>query len=311
MICASDDPEHAIVCDRSSRCTVNVLWVRVRDAITVDPRFDDPRRPRAAARRRRRRPQGSTHHIVTDSTASNDTLVIRGLRVAPVANPETEILQGIDLEVGKGEVHAIMGPNGSGKTTLAYALLGHPAYVVTGGEVHWKGRDILKLSPDKRARLGMFLAFQYPTAIPGLSVAVVHPERAQREAPGRRQDRRRRPDRPDEGRHLDARLPDEDAREDGPPEDGRGLREPLRQRGLQRRREEAPRDAPDGGPRAGDGDPRRDRLGPRHRRAADRRRGRQRDAQPGARRAADHPLPAAAELHHPRPASTSWPRAGS
>ena len=91
---------------------------------------------------------------MTDSTASNDILVIRGLRVAPAANPETEILQGIDLEVGKGEVHAIMGPNGSGKTTLAYALLGHPAYVVTGGEVHWKGRDILKLSPDKRARLG-------------------------------------------------------------------------------------------------------------------------------------------------------------
>ncbi len=64
-----------------------------------------------------------------------------------------------------------MGPNGSGKTTLAYALLGHPAYVVTGGEVHWQGRDILALSPDKRARLGLFLAFQYPTAIPGLSVA--------------------------------------------------------------------------------------------------------------------------------------------
>ena len=64
-----------------------------------------------------------------------------------------------------------MGPNGSGKTTLAYALMGHPAYVVKGGEVIWKGRDILKLSPDKRARLGLFLAFQYPTAIPGLSVA--------------------------------------------------------------------------------------------------------------------------------------------
>jgi Fe-S cluster assembly ATP-binding protein len=64
-----------------------------------------------------------------------------------------------------------MGPNGSGKTTLAYALMGHPAYLVTAGEVHWKGRDVLKLSPDKRSRLGMFLAFQYPTAIPGLSVA--------------------------------------------------------------------------------------------------------------------------------------------
>jgi len=109
---------------------------------------------------------------VTDPTADTDQhLIIRGLRVAPVAAPDHEILQGIDLTVGKGEVHAIMGPNGSGKTTLAYALMGHPAYVIKGGEVHWKGRDILKLSPDKRARLGLFLAFQYPTAIPGLSVA--------------------------------------------------------------------------------------------------------------------------------------------
>jgi Fe-S cluster assembly ATP-binding protein len=98
-------------------------------------------------------------------------LVIRGLRVAPLADREREILQGIDLEVGPGEVHAIMGPNGSGKTTLAYALMGHPAYVVTGGSVTWKGRDVLALSPDKRARLGLFLAFQYPTAVPGLSVA--------------------------------------------------------------------------------------------------------------------------------------------
>ena len=108
---------------------------------------------------------------MTTDTADDQQLIIRGLRVAPVAAPDHEILQGIDLTVGKGEVHAIMGPNGSGKTTLAYALMGHPAYVVKGGEVHWKGRDILKLSPDKRARLGLFLAFQYPTAIPGLSVA--------------------------------------------------------------------------------------------------------------------------------------------
>ncbi len=102
---------------------------------------------------------------------SDQHLVIRGLRVAPAAAPTREILQGIDLTIGKGEVHAIMGPNGSGKTTLAYALMGHPSYVITGGTVTWKGRDILKLSPDKRARLGLFLAFQYPTAIPGLSVA--------------------------------------------------------------------------------------------------------------------------------------------
>jgi Fe-S cluster assembly ATP-binding protein len=102
---------------------------------------------------------------------TDQQLVIRDLHVAPIAHPEREILQGIDLTVGKGEVHAIMGPNGSGKTTLAYALMGHPAYVVTQGEVIWKDRNILALSPDKRARLGLFLAFQYPTAIPGLSVA--------------------------------------------------------------------------------------------------------------------------------------------
>jgi Fe-S cluster assembly ATP-binding protein len=98
-------------------------------------------------------------------------LVIHDLRVAPAGDPEREILKGIDLTVGPGEVHAIMGPNGSGKTTLAYALMGHPAYVITGGGVTWQGRDLLALSPDKRARLGLFLAFQYPTAIPGLSVA--------------------------------------------------------------------------------------------------------------------------------------------
>jgi Fe-S cluster assembly ATP-binding protein len=103
--------------------------------------------------------------------STSDKLTIRGLRVAPIGAPEHEILKGIELTVGPGEVHALMGPNGSGKTTLAYALMGHPAYLVTGGVVTWKGHNLLKMSPDKRARIGMFLAFQYPTAIPGLSVA--------------------------------------------------------------------------------------------------------------------------------------------
>ncbi len=98
-------------------------------------------------------------------------LVIRDLHVVPTADRSREILRGINLTVRKGEVHAIMGRNGSGKTTLAYALMGHPAYEITKGEVIWKGQDLLKLSPDKRGRSGIFLAFQYPTAIPGLSVA--------------------------------------------------------------------------------------------------------------------------------------------
>jgi Fe-S cluster assembly ATP-binding protein len=102
---------------------------------------------------------------------TDQLLVIRDLHVSPVAAPEKHILQGIDLAVDAGRVHAIMGPNGSGKTTLAYALMGHPAYSITRGEVLFKGVDILSLSPDKRARMGLFLAFQYPTAIPGLSVA--------------------------------------------------------------------------------------------------------------------------------------------
>jgi Fe-S cluster assembly ATP-binding protein len=105
-------------------------------------------------------------------TDSNDReLVISDLRVAPAAHPDQEILKGIDLTIRKGETHAIMGPNGSGKTTLAYALMGHPSYIVRSGEVRWKGRNLLTLTPDKRSRLGLFLAFQYPTAVPGLSVA--------------------------------------------------------------------------------------------------------------------------------------------
>ena len=114
----------------------------------------------------------ATMPVTAPETAADDReLVIRDLHVVPAANPDIEILRGIDLEVRKGEVHAIMGRNGSGKTTLAYALMGHPAYVVTSGEVTWKGINVLDLSPDKRARLGLFLAFQYPTSVPGLSVA--------------------------------------------------------------------------------------------------------------------------------------------
>jgi Fe-S cluster assembly ATP-binding protein len=82
-----------------------------------------------------------------------------------------EILKGLNLEVNKGEIHAIMGPNGSGKSTLANVLMGHPRYEVTDGSVTFEGEDALELEPDERAKLGMFLAFQYPSEVPGVSVA--------------------------------------------------------------------------------------------------------------------------------------------
>src|SRR5436190_2506446 len=82
-----------------------------------------------------------------------------------------QILKGINLTVNRGEVHAIMGPNGSGKSTLAKVLAGHPSYEVTGGEVIFDGKNLLEMSPDERAREGVFMAFQYPVEIPGVSNA--------------------------------------------------------------------------------------------------------------------------------------------
>jgi len=95
-------------------------------------------------------------------------LVIKNLHVSIEAK---EILTGVDLTIKQGEIHAIMGPNGTGKTTLAYTLMGHPSYEVTSGEVWFKGQNILELKPEERSRLGLFLAFQYPVAIPGVTIA--------------------------------------------------------------------------------------------------------------------------------------------
>jgi len=95
-------------------------------------------------------------------------LEIRNLHVAI---EEREILKGVDLIIGQGEVHALMGPNGTGKSTLAYAIMGHPSYEVTQGEIVLKGKNVLDMAPDERSHLGLFVAFQYPVAIPGVTVA--------------------------------------------------------------------------------------------------------------------------------------------
>jgi len=100
--------------------------------------------------------------------SAKPTLEIRDLHVAVEGKP---ILKGLSLAVNKGEVHALMGPNGSGKSTLANALMGNPKYEITSGSVALNGEDVLELSADERGRKGLFLAFQYPTAIPGVSVA--------------------------------------------------------------------------------------------------------------------------------------------
>jgi Fe-S cluster assembly ATP-binding protein len=96
-------------------------------------------------------------------------LEIRDLHVS--TEDGTEIVRGIDLSVDTNEIHAIMGPNGSGKSTLAYALMGHPAYQITEGDILLDGESILELEADERAQRGLFLAFQYPHAVPGVTVA--------------------------------------------------------------------------------------------------------------------------------------------
>jgi Fe-S cluster assembly ATP-binding protein len=99
-------------------------------------------------------------------------LALLELKNLHVSHEETgkEIVKGVDLAVNTNEIHAVMGPNGSGKSTLAYALMGHPAYEITEGEVLLDGEDLLAMGPDERAQKGLFLAFQYPHAIPGVTV---------------------------------------------------------------------------------------------------------------------------------------------
>ena len=189
-------------------------------------------------------------------------LELKNLHVA--LEDGTEIVKGVDLEVDPNEVHAVMGPNGSGKSTLAYALMGHPAYEITEGRLLFDGEDIHELGADERAQRGLFLAFQYPHAIPGVTVtsflrSAINAMRKARN--GGEDDPIAIPEFRKELLAQMDRLKVEPR-----------ARLALPQRRLLGRREEARRDPADGDAEAAHRDPRRDRLRPRHRRAARRRR---------------------------------------
>ena len=156
------------------------------------------------------------------------TLEISNLHVR---TEEREILHGVDLVVRKGETHALMGPNGSGKSTLANTLMGNPNYEVTEGRIVLNGEDLTEADPDERARAGLFMAFQYPATIPGVSVAnfLRMAINATREEPIK-------------VKEFGAAA----RQEHGPPADQPRLHEPLPERGLLGRREEARRDPPAG-----------------------------------------------------------------
>jgi Fe-S cluster assembly ATP-binding protein len=213
------------------------------------------------------------------------SLEIRGLHVA-IENKE--IVKGLSLTINSGEVHAIMGPNGTGKSTLSKAIAGHPDYSITQGDVLLDGKSILELEPDERARAGLFLAFQYPSEIPGVSIANFLRAAVQaRMAEGEELDASayyKRLYQKMDMLKIDRKFTSRSVN------DGFSGGEKKRCEILQMAMLEPKfslMDETDSGPR--------------HRRAAHRCRRRQHAARSRTGRAAHHPLSAAAELHRPRP----------
>ena len=199
-----------------------------------------------------------------------------------------EILKGVDLKVSRGEVHALMGPNGSGKSTLANTIMGHPSYEITEGKILFGGEDLTEAEPDERARAGLFMAFQYPSAIPGVSVvnflrtAINAQRKARGEDPINLKEFRKTLEQQMELLGVDREFTRRYLNE------GFSGGEKKRCEILQMAILEAARRGA-----------RRDRLRPRHRRAAHGRERGQRDARPRPGRAHHHPLPA-----HPRATSS-------
>ena len=149
-------------CQREGECASRGLWMRLKqsiDAVLSQTTLAELVADQSLIELDGTGFRGTLH-------MSQAVLSISGLRATVEGK---EILKGVDLQVAQGEIHALMGPNGSGKSTLAYTLMGHPKYAVTGGSVTFGGVDLLPLTADARARLGLFLCFQYPTAIPGVS----------------------------------------------------------------------------------------------------------------------------------------------
>ena len=149
-------------CQREGECASRGLWMRLKqsiDAVLSQTTLAELVADQSLIELDGPGFRGTLH-------MSQAVLSISGLRATVEGK---EILKGVDLQVAQGEIHALMGPNGSGKSTLAYTLMGHPKYAVTGGSVTFGGVDLLPLTADARARLGLFLCFQYPTAIPGVS----------------------------------------------------------------------------------------------------------------------------------------------
>ena len=176
MECFHETPEGKVLCshedDGDRACATKLLWTRVQGGVTKAlaghhagraGRVLPPRRAQRGRDRQRR-----LTHFNPRNGAKLAELEIRNLHVSV---EDKQILRGLDLDVEKGKVHALMGPNGSGKSTLANAIMGHPALEVTEGSITFKGEDITEADPDVRSQAGLFMAFQYPVAIPGVSVS--------------------------------------------------------------------------------------------------------------------------------------------